>query len=394
MKKLIILIYGCLIGVFLGCSDIVDWQPGIDFTPPGTITNVQVENLPGAARITYDLPDDKDLMLVEATYMINGKLQRNSASVYTDTLIVSGFGTTEAQTILLYCVDRSRNYSQVTKVEINPLTPPVQSIFESMRMSPTFGGVSLQWNNPTESNVSVWLLAEDSIGTVKEVETVYTSAASGQFKLRGFEDKENLFGVYVRDRWNNLSDTLFLTLTPFYEEKIDPISFEKFPLPRDENASNFYAMFNGNIASGMYTDVSVMLSPVFFTIDLGKEVVLSRYILWHRQNNPYNNCTPKLWKVYGTLMPDITKTDTDYWVNEYQKDWVLLSDVYDISMYKPSGDDLQNTSEDYAAALAGFDLESISDAPVRYIRFEITENWAMPVRSLIGELEFYGAVVE
>jgi len=207
---------------------------------------------------------------------------------------------------------------------------------------------------------------------------------------------ENMFGVYVRDRWNNLSDTMFSTLTPLYEEKIDSRFFKRLALPRDENdAGQFPRMFDGNIAVGMYTTVDVMLAPVFFTIDLGQVVLLSRYKLWHRKVNPYNNCSPKIWKVYGTLNPDMSNTDTEYWVNSYQKDWVLLSDVNDISIYKPSGSDSQNTSEDLAAALAGFDLECMNEnVPVRYLRFEITENWAMPVRSVIGEIEFYGAPVE
>ena len=145
----------------------------------------------------------------------------------------------------------------------------------------------------------------------------------------------------------------------------------------------------------MYTTTEVSLSPVFFTIDLGRPVVLSRYILWHRQVGRYANCSPKIWKLYGTLEIDAShKDDTEYWVNGYQKDWELLSDVNDIAMYKPSGSDAQITAEDTAAAIAGFDLECISSAPVRYIRFEVTENWAMPVRLVIGELAFYGSLVD
>lgn len=396
MKKAVILIYGCLSGLFFGCTEkIVDWQPSTDSIAPGIVTNVQIENLPGAAKITYSLPDDEDLVAVEAVYTINGKLQRTSASVYTNSLTVYGFGSTDAQTIQLYCVDRSRNYSQATEAQINPLTPPVISIFESIKMSATFGGVSLQWDNPTKADVSVWILAEDSTGSIKETETVYTSTVTGQFKLRGFDAVEKIFGVYVRDRWNNLSDTLYSSLTPFFEEKIDSRPFKSLRLPRDEDASALASLFDGNIAVGMFTSNEVSLAPVFFTIDLGQTVVFSRYKLWHRNNVQYINASPKLWKIYGALDPNLTITDTDYWVTGYQEDWILLSNVDDISMYKPSGDEVNITDEDRAAATSGFDLECIGDAiPVRYIRFEITENWAVPIRTVIGELEFYGALVE
>lgn len=396
MRKTVILIYGCLSGFFLGCTErIVDWQPGTDSVAPGIVTNVQVENLPGAAKITYSLPDDEDLVSVEAVYTINGKLQRTSASVYTNSLTVYGFGSSDAQTVQLYCVDRSRNYSEATEAQINPLTPPVISIFESLKMSAAFGGVLLQWDNRTKADVSIWILVEDSTGAVKEAETVYTSAAVGQFKLRGLDSVEMLFGVYVRDRWNNLSDTLYATLTPFFEKKIDSRPFKSLTLPRDENTSALANLFDGNIATGMFTSNEVSLSPVFFTIDLGQTVALIRYKLWHRNNAQYKSASPKLWKIYGTLEPDLTITDPNYWVTGYQEDWVLLSDVDDISLYKPSGDEVNITNEDITAATAGFDLECISETvPVRYIRFEITENWAVPVRTVIGELEFYGASVK
>ena len=398
MRKVTILLLGCLCGSLVSCEvQTIDWQPGTDSVAPNTVSNVSVENLPGGAKITYDLPDDEDLAFVEAVYTIDGKKRRTSASVYTNSLTVEGFGSTDAQAVQLFSVDRSGNYSQGVNVDIYPLTPPVISIFESIIMRPAFGGVSLDWENPSQSNVSLWLLQKDSDGTVREVETVYTSASTGNYKLRGFEAKPDIFGVYVRDRWNNLSDTLYKELTPLFETKIDHKGFKVLRLPRDESDNKqFSRLFDGNPGHnyGMFSLADVSLSPVFFTIDLGQPVILSRYVLWHRSDYAYQNASPKIWKLYGTLEPDFSRTYTDYWVNEWQNDWVLLSDVNDISMYKPSGSDLVITDEDKAAALAGFDLECISTAPVRYIRFEITENWTYPIRIVLGELAFYVSLAQ
>ena len=73
MKK-IALIVGCLCGFLVSCEfQNIDWQPGTDSIAPGTVSNVSVENLPGGAKITYDLPDEKDLAFVEANYTIDGK---------------------------------------------------------------------------------------------------------------------------------------------------------------------------------------------------------------------------------------------------------------------------------------------------------------------------------
>ena len=74
MKNMFVIIWGCILGLFLfGCGEVIDWQPKTDSVAPGIISNVQVENLPGAAKITYNLPDDDDLVAIEAVYTINGK---------------------------------------------------------------------------------------------------------------------------------------------------------------------------------------------------------------------------------------------------------------------------------------------------------------------------------
>src|SRR5690606_3876299 len=249
-----------------------------DDIAPGTISNIQVQNLAGAAKITYDLPLDEDVVAVEAVYTINGQPKKVTASVYTNSLTVEGFGSTESRTIRLYSVDRSQNYSSPVEVTINPLTPPIVSVFNSIEMEAGFGGVFLQWDNPTEADISLWLLMEDETGTMAEKETIYTSANSGRFNFRGMEPVAKKFGIYVRDRWNNFSDTLYMTLTPLFEEELDSRAFQRLVLPRDENdAGQFGNMFDGNIAVGMYTTVDVNASPMFFTIDLGKPVLLSRY---------------------------------------------------------------------------------------------------------------------
>src|SRR3546814_18659666 len=54
----------------------------------------------------------------------------------------------------------------------------------------------------------------------------------GFFSVRGFESKPTVFGVFVEDRWWNVSDTLVSELTPLFEEEI-PKPFQKYVLPTD-----------------------------------------------------------------------------------------------------------------------------------------------------------------
>src|SRR3546814_8490330 len=57
----------------------------------------------------------------------------------------------------------------------------------------------------------------------------------GFFSARGFESKPTVFGVFVEDRWGNVSDTLVSELTPLFEEEI-PKPFQKYVLPTDNTA--------------------------------------------------------------------------------------------------------------------------------------------------------------
>src|SRR5690606_41985774 len=58
-----------------------------DMTKPDIVTEVHVENLNGAAKITYKLPNSKNLLYVLARYSINDEHVRESkTSYYQDTI--------------------------------------------------------------------------------------------------------------------------------------------------------------------------------------------------------------------------------------------------------------------------------------------------------------------
>ena len=116
-----------------------------DSVAPGLPTNIEVENINGGAIIRYTPPKDDDLLCVVASYMINGVERTTKASPYVDSLIVEGFGKVGDYNIFLKSVDKSQNESEPKTVSISPLTPPVEYIYESLKITDSFGGVSLTW---------------------------------------------------------------------------------------------------------------------------------------------------------------------------------------------------------------------------------------------------------
>mgnify|MGYP001781148386 FL=1 len=124
-----------------------------DSVAPGLPTNIKVENINGGAIIRYTPPKDDDLLCVMASYMINGIERTTKASPYVDSLIVEGFGKIGDYNIYLKSIDKSRNESESETVTISPLTPPVDFIYKSLKITDSFGGVSMTWENPTKQNI-------------------------------------------------------------------------------------------------------------------------------------------------------------------------------------------------------------------------------------------------
>ena len=86
---------GCLYRSCFGClCDNADLnEPTGSTTPPSQVLNATVKNLPGAAIIYYDLPDDQNLKYVRASYKVDNMIRTVNASFYTDSLVVEGFPT-------------------------------------------------------------------------------------------------------------------------------------------------------------------------------------------------------------------------------------------------------------------------------------------------------------
>jgi hypothetical protein len=215
-------LYKLLLPVFFimivpGCVTVIkDYSDVPDSTPPGRVDNVTYTSSPGGAILRYTLPDDEDLMGVKAVYTNEKGMElMTRSSKYIDSLIISGFGTTEEQEVTLYAVDNSNNESEPYTISIIPGQSEIYEILESMTAEPYSGGVKLQWDNPGKKDIAVELLYKDASGEYGVYETFYSREEQGQgVKFGGLEQKPSSFGVYVRDRWGNQTSVKYYEVTP------------------------------------------------------------------------------------------------------------------------------------------------------------------------------------
>ncbi|HWK57144.1 MAG TPA: DUF5000 domain-containing lipoprotein [Parapedobacter sp.] len=396
MKKIsfyfwIVLISGVLIGV-QACKDEPEHTPisQNDDKPQG-IANPQVKNLPGAAQISYELPQSKGLLYVKAVYEIRpGVIREAKASFYTNSIDIEGFAKEGEYDVSLYTVGRNEQHSEPVVVKVTPSTPPVVDVFGSLEIVEDWGGATVLLTNESETSMTVEVLTTDEQGDLVIAETFYTKMRDARLPVRGYDPEERLFGVVVRDHWDNRSDTLFAEVVPWLEESI-PKPYVKVDLPTDytvaHNSGTAYLerIWDGNYGGSDYVSVPGHGVPQWFTFDMGTEARLSRVVLFNRTQAQYlyNSGAVKRWEIYGSNNPNPD--------GSFDDSWTLLMECQSI---KPSGLPAgENTEEDRAYAAAGEEfIFPEGTPPVRYLRWKVYENWGKVTHVNIVEIDLFGQV--
>ena len=410
MKKL--LIYFTLILVIVSCKE----EGRLDYmndslSAPEKVTVTDVLNTSGGAIIKFKVPNDNNIIGVKAVYTRNGQLVESKASLYIDTLVVEGFGSTQAQEINLFSIGRNEKLSEGVPVQISPLPPPVKSV--KFNVDAGFGGVILNIDeNTTKADLSLVLLADTlGSGEYKEMQTFHTNSEKIKFPRRGLKTKATKFGMYLRDRWNNKSDTIYRELTPIEEIRIPSDLFRNGNLPTDyftpAEGSNGYRLeqlwLGADAPDGnFYATSHSAPMPQWFTIDLGRKVKLSRIQKWPRPDYElYSSTAPRVFQVWGSDNPNPD--------GSWDSSWTLIGEF---EQFKPSGygegrevGPISQEDRDYWYGRTEFDVIPTLQAPdpyrpVTHLRIKVlstfqtygTENDKSQV--IIGQLAFWGQLVD
>ncbi|MCS4227104.1 DUF5000 domain-containing lipoprotein [Sphingobacterium sp. BIGb0165] len=389
MKRLIYMLYAGLlfVGTIGSCRKTeVGTMDKSDKQAPGPVSNAQVENLNGAAKITYSLPQDDDLLYIRAEYTTKQGVVRNTkVSRYLDSVVLQGFADTDVYEARLYAVDKSENVSVPLLVKVQPKTPPFELVKQKLVASAAFGGLDIGYQNVTESDVAIVILANDKLGNFAPLKTLNTKLKTGTFGARNLAAVETRFGLMVRDRWGNLSDTTYVTLKPFFEAQLDRTKMKGLNI-NGTDAKNYPGneveyLFDGDVSNKTaYHTIDPVSMPQWFTFDMGQTAKLSRLVWFMRQGWYFHLHNPRKVEIWGSNNPSPDGSFTN---------WILLAEHEQI---KPSGlPPGQNSNADIEAALEGETISIPVDAPaVRYIRFKTLRNWSDGVYVNFTELALWG----
>lgn len=367
---------------------------------PAQISDIKIVAAPGGAVVTYAIPTDPNFYYAKAVYEIQPNVFREAkSSLYNDTLVLEGFGDTLVHDVKIYSVGKNEKQSEPILSKIQPLTPPVQSVFKTINIVPTFGGIQVSFKNPSMAKIAIEIMKDTtSANTWTTLETLHTAADSGQFSIRGMDSINQKFAVFIRDRWNNKSDTLLKSLQPIFEEAIPKNTWKPIVLPSDQTelaGSEQYRMENlwdgkveWNVQDQPYASANSSTLPQWISIDLGVKAVFSR-LAYHQAGTGnghfYNGSAPKVVEIWGSNDPDRDGS------------WASWDSLGTFHSFKPSGlPKGQQSDEDYQyAVIQGEDFEfDHLLPPYRYIRWKTIETYGSSGQVVMMELDLYGRVIK
>jgi hypothetical protein len=383
--------------VFVACNEIEHSPSSTDTVNPAKVENATITAINGGFNISYDLPNDKDLLYVKAVYTSNKGVEAEvKTSVFNNKIQILGFNDMTEKTIRLYAVDRSENISEPVLIKGIPLISPLRLIQQDLRITTDFGGAKYTWKNDLAAPISIALFAKNANGKLELVKTQYTSLKASKVSIRGYASVPTLFAAVIRDRYDNFSDTIYVNtpdklLTPLFEERLDKTKFKKVVLQNDDNwdawEGDYWNLFDDDMLSIVHTQGDHP-RPSILTVDLGVNVKLSRFTVFQRLSqgtiHAYSHGNPKTYAVYGSK--ELSGLEGNL------ANWIKLRDCESI---KPSGLPIgKNTDEDIAHLWDGDEYAFDEATEIRYFRFVVYDTWDGAGFIDFSEMTFWGNVIK
>lgn len=380
-----------------GCEEEGNREPiEHDATPPGQVSNIQMKAGPGTVTLRYTLPTDENLLYVKAVYTLQSGAEREvKASYYTNTMTLDGFFDTEEHEVKIYSYNRSEVASEPVIIKVRPEESPIWEVRRTLALNADFMGVKVTADNDAKADVAIQVFYKDSLNEWVNMEGIYTSTTDINTTLRGLDTLTYEVGAVIRDQFQNYTDTLYASVSPYYETALDKTRYRGYNInntdtPERQGSEGIARLWDGQttIAQRYMTQQPTDGSSAFVTVDIGQLAKISRIKFWTypewMSSGPwpyYYGGSPRIIEIYGSENPNPD--------GSWDDSWFLLSRH---EVIKPSGLPYgQMSDEDKRFAEVGFD--AIADPLVpkaKYLRFKQILNWVGTTWLDMTEIQIYG----
>ena len=167
---------------------------------------------------------------VKAVWTTDDGIEYNqTASYYTDSVKVDGFGEEGEYRVKLYSVSSGETYSEPVEVKVNPTRPPYLIAYDNLQILPTFRGIRVLSENLTGAKLAFRTFKKDlSSGEWVETGTEYTINPHIEYFNRGHApDTLQEFRVQIRDRWGHWSPPKDESCIPWFEVELPKNLFQE-----------------------------------------------------------------------------------------------------------------------------------------------------------------------
>ena len=380
--------------ILLGCEE----SNSGDTTPPGELIVVSTTPTNGGGIITYELPQDDDILFVRADYTnAQGEDVFRVSSKNNNHIEISGMVEAEPVEISLRVVDKSENESNSVIVSLTPERSFIYEILENISLTEDLGGVRVYWENLAEKTVFIYFYIEAD--GEEDVRILSSSLKTNSQFIRGLSAVPTKISVKVEDFDGNSTSIVELgEYTPLFEEKIDKSTWslvsnlsingnayegrtvnfwDDVVDTAATNSDNSYFIINRNDNGG------VLRWPLDIVIDLNKTVKINRFKVWQRAywyNGP-DATTPYYYQAENLR-------EFDLFVSNDKIEWELLGS-FDIGDPKNSEGEIPTEKIEEAAAGHDFSLDEISPN-FRYLKFSIQANYGSDSFTHGSEISLFG----
>ena len=388
-----------------------------DSIPPGPPSNITYKPLYGGARFFYDVPDDEDVLSVEARYTnADGKTFAFAASYFVDSLDVIGFGDTIQYTVELCALDRAGNRSVSVPVQVVPLESTISRVTKSIQLKSGFSSFFVDWVNELEQSINVYVdFSYTQAGNKRSFTSVFSSNLK---KDRRFVENlplgpEDPLQVKIRiaDIYGNMSDPIDMGEITLLEDIKIPKDNWFLPAANDSIGGVPQAfgdnvegrlryIIDGNIDEGenlnfMHTGgrgrtgkSSDGNMPWNVIIDLGDHYELSRIVTVQRHTNFCGElCRGQYYRDENVGLYEMYAWDDD------TKEWVFISEH---KIPVPVGlSDLEIVKKGRQGDMAYmYPDEPRYTKPTRWFRYRAMKsfngNYTLDNANCLSELTLYG----
>jgi len=420
----VILGYGCQDN-YLGLEKIAT-----DNIAPSKVIVESVVPQNGALLIKFALEEtDGDIAQIKAFYIVHEEIREFTVSRYDRSIMVDGFAEISEKTIHVKAIDNSGNESEEIVVKGTPLIAPLNTLFNSLEVSPTFGGLFANWENETKAALVIHVMRNDTMviagqtlfveDPTKRIYSADSLELSTQQIIGGLPAESIKMGFYVTDRWNNISDTLTVEQTPFEQSELNYAEIDYIPgLFGDPGTSRRSLSYeneaiNGNgilkdapYHSANYTPLRMFnqthigtwqpkykyadgkfCDTIFNTFDLNVDIVLNKIHMTGRQNNKtvaYDQFSVKEFIIYGTTDENVDRA------TNFPEGWDI---VY--RGVNPEPDPSWSSAQRIAEFSKGFEhILPIGDATpkIRYVRIGFLSNYGGGFVYTHSHIKMFGSI--